>query len=268
MGPVKMQPCKSSQNTEAVNTDLIQWPRAKFWTTQWNTWIGCVKCSPACQNCWAEAWAKRFHQSFEPHKTKQDHPPRHGICFCGNLSDLFGNFVEEEEADILGKTADAARNSKSTAQYLWLTKRPENMKRVLEHWSGALQRPQVWFERNWWGFTAENQEMFDKRSKCANAFPDWANLWMSAEPLLEHIELRGDICKRLKCVIVGCESGPNRRPCNIEWVEDVVNQCLALDIPVFVKQISINGKCVTDITKFPKHLQIRQLPWAKAVKRD
>lgn len=266
MERAKVQSCKSSQNTEAGNTDLIQWPTAKWWNRTYSSYVGCSKCSPACQNCWAEAWAKRFHQPFEPHKTNQTRLPRSGLVFMGPLTDLFGGWVEE--AELLGETADAARNSKSTANYIWLTKRPENMKRILEHWSGTLQRPQVWFERNWWGFTAENQKWFDSRSKCANAFPYWANVWMSAEPLLGHIELRGDICKRLKCVIVGCESGPSRRPCNIEWVEDVVNQCIALDIPVFVKQISINGKCVTDIAKFPKHLKIRQLPWAKAVKRD
>ena len=64
-------------------------------------------------------------------------------------------------------------------------------------------------------------------------------------------------------VVVGCESGPNRRPCKIEWIESIVDQCRARDIPVFVKQLDINGKCERDITKFPKHLQIRQVPWAK-----
>ena len=33
------------------------------------------------------------------------------------------------------------------------------------------------------------------------------------------------------------------------------------NIPVFVKQLDIGGKCVTDINKFPAHLQIRQIPW-------
>ena len=64
-------------------------------------------------------------------------------------------------------------------------------------------------------------------------------------------------------VVVGCESGPNRRPCKIEWVESIVEQCLAANVPVFVKQLDIGGKCVTDIGKFPGHLRIRQVPWAK-----
>ena len=38
-------------------------------------------------------------------------------------------------------------------------------------------------------------------------------------------------------VIVGGESGPNARPCKIEWVLDVVNQCKAAGVPCFVKQV-------------------------------
>lgn len=62
-------------------------------------------------------------------------------------------------------------------------------------------------------------------------------------------------------VVVGAESGPNRRECKIEWVESIVNQCLATGVQVFVKQINIDGKLVDDINKFPEHLRIRQIPW-------
>ena len=92
------------------------------------------------------------------------------------------------------------------------------------------------------------------------------NGWLSAEPLLGPIDLHlGYIAPEdlpFKWVATGCESGPNRRPCKIEWIESIVDQCRARDIPVFVKQLDLNGKCERDITKFPKHLQIRQVPWA------
>ena len=64
-------------------------------------------------------------------------------------------------------------------------------------------------------------------------------------------------------VVCGCESGKNRRPCRLEWVESIVDQCRDANIPVFVKQLDIDGKCERDITKFPPHLRIRQVPWAK-----
>ena len=64
-----------------------------------------------------------------------------------------------------------------------------------------------------------------------------------------------------KWVVVGCESGPRRRPCKIEWVEWIVGECLSAGVPVFVKQLDLNGRCETNIDKFPKHLRIRQVPW-------
>jgi protein gp37 len=129
------------------------------------------------------------------------------------------------------------------------------------------------FARNYFGFTAENQEWYEKRlqlrAESAPMFPDWANLWVSCEPLLGPIDLglifQGELVKPVyKWVVVGCESGQNRRPCKVEWVESIVEQCRAAGVPVFVKQICLpNGKFTNKIEEFPKHLQIRQVPWAK-----
>ena len=88
--------------------------------------------------------------------------------------------------------------------------------------------------------------------------------WVSAEPLRGPLRLGldGDLIPgTYKWLAVGCESGPKRRPCKLEWVESIVEQCMAANVPVFVKQLDLNGKCERDITKFPKHLQIRQVPW-------
>ena len=62
---------------------LVQWPRHKYWDKVWNPMIGCKPCSPACEHCYAAAWAKRFGQSLKPHDTKQ-RPPRSGVVFCGS----------------------------------------------------------------------------------------------------------------------------------------------------------------------------------------
>lgn len=61
-------------------------------------------------------------------------------------------------------------------------------------------------------------------------------------------------------VVVGCESGPHRRPCNVEWVRSVVEQCKAAGCPVFVKQLDIGGKVITDPAQFPENLRIREYP--------
>jgi protein gp37 len=38
-------------------------------------------------------------------------------------------------------------------------------------------------------------------------------------------------------VIVGGESGPHARPCNVEWIREVVRQCREAGVACFVKQI-------------------------------
>ena len=247
--------------------ELIQWPTAKYWQTQWNYAIGCHKVSPACQNCWASEWAKRFKQSFEPHCSSKDKPPKKGICFVGNLSDMFGEWCDRlcPPEYYIGQTV--MQNGDAT--YLWLTKRPQRMAQALrgafDRGDRAVSFSECDMTNHYFGFTAENQEWFDRRAEEIAAIwkmSDMFNLWLSAEPLLGPIELRGEICKHLRWVVVGAESGGNRRPCNIEWVEDIVDECLTLGIPVFVKQVVLpSGKFTNKIEEFPKHLQIRQVPW-------
>lgn len=254
--------------------NLIQWPKAKYWTAQWNPIIGCKPCSPACEHCYAAAWARRFGQSFEPHESSQERPPRNGIVFCGNMTDLFGRWTDDVDCfDWPTEYIKRTLGYSNKATYLWLTKRVESMCDALNNGRVFLKGDDdcdypfrdCEMRNQFFGFTAENQEWYEKRMSIVNeCFPKWVNLWISAEPLLGPIDLRwDDVVIKPKVVITGCESGPNRRPCKIEWVESIVEQCRAANVPVFVKQIDIGGKCVTDINKFPEHLRIRQVPWAK-----
>ena len=255
---------------------LIQWPRAKYWTAQWNPVIGCKPCSPACANCYAAAWAKRFGQSFVPHETRQ-RPPRSGVVFCGNMTDLFGEWMWPRLNDafltVRPENLILKADSKK-ATYIWLTKRVENMDLALSVGSATVcdEEGETHFikirdldlSNHFFGFTAENQEWFDRRitAMCKDLplIDFHYNWWVSAEPLLGELNLRGfHPC----WVVVGAESGSNRRPCKIEWVESIVEQCRAANIPVFVKQICLpSGKFTNKIEEFPAHLQIRQVPWA------
>lgn len=254
--------------------DLIQWPRAKYWDRAWNPVIGCRPCSPACENCYAKAWAGRFGKSFEPHETNQ-RPPRSGVVFCGNMTDLFGEWVRHPCNPICYTGEDRGDG----ATYLYLTKRAERMFGVLRNkgitrFSEELGREAyVMFasgntlRNHYFGFTAENQEWYDRRIGALAGYDvrweELANLWISCEPLLGPINLRLEDYKMcVRWVVVGCESGHNRRPCKIEWVEDIVQQCRNAGVRIFVKQLDIGGRCERDITKFPEHLQIRQVPWA------
>lgn len=254
-------------------SELIQWPRAKYWEKAWNPVVGCRPCSPACENCWAREWMARFPQylgSFEPTETRSSwRPPSSGVVFCGNLSDLFGEWCDSRQ--FAGPEFWVGRTlGRPKATYLWLTKRAARMAETLLH--GIVQLEDGSFERfdgcemgnQWFGFTAEDQERYNQR------FEDfrlgrWANWWISVEPLLGPISLglMGISPKqRPGWVVVGCESGAHRRPCKVAWVESVVEQCWFADVPVFVKQLDLGGRCVTDIEKFPEHLRVRQVPWA------
>ena len=264
-------------------TDLIQWPRAKYWDKCWNPVVGCKRCSPACEHCYAEAWAKRFGKSFKPHDTKQ-RPPRSGVVFCGNMTDLFGEWMYAEDmADNIGRCVNRGGDA-----YLWLTKRPARMCSVLTN-EKVLLIPEGYDEdsgeyfrfddeecdisNHYFGFTAENQEWYEKRLKLREVsdfcWPDWANLWVSCEPLLGPIDLglmfAGEVVKpKYSWVVVGAESGPKRRECKIEWIESIVEQCKAAGVPVFVKQICLpNGRFTNKIDEFPEHIRIRQVPWAR-----
>ncbi len=91
-------------------------------------------------------------------------------------------------------------------------------------------------------------------------------------------------------VIVGGESGPNARPCNIAWIRSIVLQCADAGVPCFVKQVGaepyMDGsgserfrwpagfEVVGDRTKlltvdrkggdpseWPEDLRVRQLAW-------
>ena len=82
----------------------IEWTHHTF-----NPWVGCQKVSPACDNCYAEAWDKRFKGNrWGPHsdrtRTKTWREPLKwnreagatGVrqrVFCASLADVFDNHL-------------------------------------------------------------------------------------------------------------------------------------------------------------------------------
>lgn len=106
----------------------------------------------------------------------------------------------------------------------------------------------------WLGTSVEDQEAADERIphllKCPAAVK-----FLSCEPLLGPIDLHDafyrarngptDTYKRrfsfpelaVSWVIVGGESGPGARPCDVAWVRSIVAQCKAAGVACFVKQL-------------------------------
>lgn len=115
------------------------------------------------------------------------------------------------------------------------------------------------------GVSICNQKELDKKMPIALQIPGFD--WISFEPLLSDIKMPLP-CKKsvfwdgLKWVVVGAESGPSARYCPIENIRGIVEQCKAASVPVFVKQIHLNGKAkaIKDMSQFPKDLRIQQYP--------
>lgn len=259
---------------------LIQWPKAAYWSRTFNPWIGCKKVSPACDNCYARAIMRRFcpntsstqllranalENSFTPRQSAQRRPPKSGVVFCGNMTDLWGDWVPLPEAYVV-RTSQCKKGV-----YLYLTKRFDRMCKGMKNIPADIY--EHYLSNHYFGFTAENQEWYEKRLKLREvsdfSWPDWANLWVSCEPLLGPIDLglmfAGEVVKpKYSWVVVGAESGPKRRECKIEWIESIVEQCKSAGVPVFVKQICLPSRRFTNkIDEFPEHLRIRQVPWAR-----
>jgi protein gp37 len=122
-------------------------------------------------------------------------------------------------------------------------------------WGQPWPLPNVWI-----GVTAEDQKRANERVPLLLRCPA-AVRSVSCEPLLENVNI--EECGALDLVILGAESGPRARLCNIEWIRATVEQCKDLGVSCFVKQIHQGGKLVKDVNQFPADLQVRQLPMAE-----
>lgn len=92
---------------------------------------------------------------------------------------------------------------------------------------------------------------------------------VSLEPMTGAVEF-GPYLPSLDHVIIGGESGRNARPFDLQWAEDVIQQCRRAGVPCYVKQIGSNpieGPMILprtqsskggDPTEWPEALRVRQ----------
>ena len=236
------------------------------WTDMvWNPVTGCTKVSAGCKNCYAETIANRFwgDRKFTDvmiHPERLDQPlkwKKPKKIFVNSMSDLFHETILGQDIiNILSVMEDAKQHT-----FQVLTKRPARMKAIVDFYHSVI--PNVWF-----GVSIEDQKTADDRIPLLCYTPAVIK-WLSAEPLLGYIDLQlrgrnyGISSKHeyIDWVVVGCESGPKRRECKIEWVESIVEQCKYENVPVWVKQLEVDGKVTEDVEKFPEHLRIREMPY-------
>jgi protein gp37 len=230
----------------------------------------CIKISPGCTNCYAADMVAtgRFGEKIPyvagPNApdlyldeamlagwAKKTKPKRR---FVSSMTDICGEFVKDPW---YWKIMDAERAA-TTQTFLNLTKRADRMASLTHTWMrklGLFYAPL----NIWQGFSAENQEWFDKRWPLINGLGLMYGFttWVSAEPLLGPIILPGSFLAQGKktWLIIGGESGPNARPMQPQWARDLRDQCVAAGVPVFFKQWGnwIPYECLEDYSWQSQH---------------
>lgn len=269
------------------------------WTDfTWNVITGCSVKSAGCKNCYAmklagtrlqhhpsraglttETSARpvwngevRFNADWLDQPLRLKRPRK--IFVCAH-SDLFHESVPDEWIDrVFAVMALAPQHT-----FQVLTKRPERMLAYLSSRNGmgnadicrAINSiPHNMGDRNgalsmplpnvWLGVSIENQAAADERIPLLLQTPA-AVRWISAEPLLGHIDLTkiggsrneleisddaltGRIGLRhgskqgnsIDWVVVGGEYGSNARPMHPEWVRSLRDQCIGAVVPFLYKQ--------------------------------
>lgn len=230
------------------------------WATKvWNPVTGCAKISEGCRNCYAEGIFKRFGKKWgygfneiAYHEYRLEEPihwKKPNRIFVCSMGDLFHEDVKDEYIfEVLNVAISVKRH-----KFLILTKRPDIMKDVLSryHWWNKETYQNIWL-----GVTVESDHY--KWRAVSLRKPKAKIKFISIEPLIGPIyDLPLD---PIDWVVVGAESGRKRRPCKIEWARSIVEQCKEAGVPVFVKQLHIDGKVSSDINEWPEDLRIQEFP--------
>lgn len=248
-----------------------------------NPWIGCQKVSPGCKFCYmfrdqarwgkdgsvvrkagTSGWKAVFKKAL----------PGERIFMC-SMSDFW-----HEDGDPWREEVYEAMRNRPDLIYLIPTKRPENIEsRLPKDW--GIGWPNVWL-----GFSAEDQYWFNRRYAIMSQIRCYV-LWVSAEPLLEGINmtnavingkevnaLTGDKDHRMiDWAVLGGESGNDTgaykyRECHTEWLINMVDQCKAHGASIFMKQmgtylykvLKLTDRAGAKIEEFPEHLQLQEFP--------
>ncbi len=204
------------------------------WTDKtWNPITGCNKISVGCQNCYAEAMARRLQVmnqkkysngfNITMHEDSLNEPKQwkkpHNIFVC-SMSDIFHEKVPFEFVDKIMEVIISTPHH----NYQVLTKRAERMN---EYYATREVPHNVWL-----GVTVESLKVKHRIDYLRDI--NATIKFLSCEPLLEDL---GNInLKGIHWIIVGGESGPRARPMQASWVESIQHQADIQKSSFFFKQ--------------------------------
>jgi len=210
------------------------------WTEKtWNPVTGCTKISAGCKNCYAERMATRLQAmgqskyafGFEVtcHPEALAIPSRWKkpqMIFVNSMSDIMHRDVPD---NFIKYIIDEMKKC------YWHTFQ------VLTKRAGRLINFK-WPDNVWVGVSVENKK--EKWRMEALSEVKARIKFVSIEPLLEDLDTLN--LYDVDWIIVGCESGPKARPCELDWVRGIRDQMNGSAL--FVKQLMIDGK----LTHMPK----------------
>lgn len=215
----------------------IEWTEAT-----WNPTTGCDRTSPGCDNCYAMTLSKRLRAMGQP-KYQNDGDPRTSgpgfrltvhpdaldipygwrsprVIFVNSMSDLFH---PEVPLDFI-RSVFAVMKGTPQHTYQVLTKRSKRLAQI----AGDLP----WPANVWMGVSIESEKYAFRidHLRSVNA----AVRFVSAEPLLGGLPSLD--LSAIDWLIAGGESGPNARPVQESWLQDLRDQCGAQGVAFFFKQ--------------------------------
>jgi protein gp37 len=249
-----------SQETSMGEHTHIEWTDHTF-----NPWYGCAERGAECDHCYARerilqlgllpAWgagtprrrtaASTWAQPLRWDRQAAAAPVRRRV-FCASWADVFDAEVDPSWRDDLW----ALIRQTPHLDWLLLTKRAQLIARMLPPDWGAGY-PNVWLG------VSVGQRATVWRVRALVRVPA-AIHFVSAEPLLEPVTLPLD---GVDWVIAGGESGRGCRPCDLNWIRTIRDDCAAAGVAFFYKQRGgthyvqgVAGGCLLD------GLEIKQLP--------
>jgi protein gp37 len=217
------------------------------WTdATWNPVAGCLMVSPGCTNCYAMRMASRLqamdHPNYRATVRKSGGRPvwtgkinliekaldvplswkKPRKIFVNSMSDLFQDGVPDT---FIARVWEVMTKADQHI-YQILTKRPENMRRVVTQLK-LKPAPHIWL-----GTSVESSAYVDRIDELRET-PAGVR-FISFEPLIGAV---GSVnLKDIHWAIVGGESGPSAREMNSSWVDEIKRQCRAHRTAFFFKQ--------------------------------
>lgn len=188
----------------------------------WSIFTGCSKVSEGCENCIQEelfrANGLSFDLTYHPKATTEVIEWRRpGIVTICPSSDFFHEEILSGDLRIYRFVHDTVKKSPEHV-FMFLTKRPENMKWVFtELWKNDIPCNVLC------GVSVENQKRADERLPVLMEI-ETPGRFINAAPLLGPIDLNlkpGAI----RCVNCFAEYGPRARLFDSDWADDLLNQC-------------------------------------------